>query len=400
MSDLKSSRILIVSTSQPGANPRMKKEADALSAAGYDVHVLYAFRTAWASEADRLIFEACNWTHELIGGDPKQHPWAYHFSRTLRKWDQWLGNQERAACRGFRSFQSAIQRHAPDFLIGHNPGALPLLRWAKVTLGVPVLFDAEDYHSGEFEEGSLEHRQTQFLEDQNLPVIGAISAASPLIAEAYRKRFPSLQVDTVNNAFPTSLQPNFEEDLAPPLKLVWFSQVIGLDRGLQEFFHLLEPLQEIHIDITLIGRSNPKTIEELEGCLLHPEHQLKVLPPMPETDLARVLAQHHIGLALETTETLNHQLCRANKLFMYPLTGCLMLVSSTPGQNDFLSEHPETGISLTRWGEIEGLIRLWSEDATRLNEMRKKAWVRAKDQLNWERESHAHVERIASMVNR
>ena len=35
----------------------MKKEADALSAAGHDIHVLYAFRTAWASEADRLIFE-------------------------------------------------------------------------------------------------------------------------------------------------------------------------------------------------------------------------------------------------------------------------------------------------------------------------------------------------------
>ena len=59
----------------------MKKEADVLSAAGHDVHVLYAFRTTWASAADRLIFENCNWTHELIGGDPEQHPWAYHFSR-------------------------------------------------------------------------------------------------------------------------------------------------------------------------------------------------------------------------------------------------------------------------------------------------------------------------------
>ena len=400
MSDIMPPRILIVSTSQPGANPRMKKEADVLSAAGHDVHVLYAFRTTWASAADRLIFENCNWTHELIGGDPEQHPWAYHFSRARRKWNEWLGNQERAACRGFRSFQSAIQRHAPDLVIGHNPGTLPLLRWAKVTLGVPVLFDAEDYHSGEFEKGSPEHRQTQFLEDHNLPVIGAISAASPLIAEAYQSRFPYLQVGTVNNAFPTSIQPNFEEDISPPLKLVWFSQVIGLDRGLQEFFHLLEPLQGIHIDITLIGRSNPDTIEELKGCLLHPEHQLKVLPPMPESDLARVLAQHHIGLALETTKTLNRKLCRTNKLFMYPLTGCLMLVSSTPGQDDFLSEHPETGISLTQWGEMEGLIRLWSEDATSLNEMRKTAWVRAKAQLNWERESQAHVNRITSMVNR
>lgn len=394
-----SRRILILSTSQPGSNPRMNKEADALSAAGHEVHILYSFRTKWASQADSLIFDTCNWTHELIGGDPEKHPWVYYLSRVLRKWDEWRGDTEKAACRGFRSFKSAIQRHSPDLVIGHNPGTLPLLRWAKVSMNVPVLFDAEDYHSGEFEKGSPEHRQTQFLEDQNLPIIGAISAASPLIAEAYRNRFPSLEVDTVNNAFPTSIQPKFCEDMPVPLKLVWFSQVIGLDRGLQGFFHRLQTLQGVRIEITLIGRSNPNTIEELRGCLRHPAHQLKVLPPMPESDLAKVLAQHHIGLALESTITLNRRICRTNKLFMYPLTGCLMLVSSTPGQDDFLDEHAETGISLSQWDKIEALIRKWSEDPTNLNERREKAWHRAKSTLNWEIESQAHVERINSMLN-
>ena len=393
-------RILIISTSQPGANPRMKKEADALSATGHDVHVLYSFRTTWASKADRLIFDTCTWTHELIGGNPATRPCAYHFSRFLRKWDQWRGDKERAACRGFRSFQSAIQSHSPDLVIGHNTGTLPLLSWAKVSLDIPVLFDAEDYHSGEFEEGSPEQRQCQFLEDKNLPVIGAISAASPLIGDAYHTRFPSLEVGIVNNAFPTSLQPNFHKDLPLPLKLVWFSQVIGLDRGLQQFFQLLESLQGIRIDITLIGSSNPKTINELRDCLRHPEHQLKVLPPTPESELSLVLAQHHIGLTLESTKTLNRRLCRTNKLFMYPLTGCLMLVSSTPGQDDFLDEHPETGISLSQWDEIEAIIRHWSEDLADLNEKREKAWLRAKNKLNWEMESQAHVERINSMLNR
>ena len=377
----------------------MKKEADALSAAGYDVHVLYAFRTMWASKADRLIFESCTWGHELIGGDPIEHPWAYHYSRVLRKWSYWRGDIEKAACRGFRSFQSAIRRHQPSLIIGHNPGTLPLLRWARITFDIPVWFDAEDYHSGEFDQGSPEYRQIQFLEDNSLPIIGAISAASPLIAQAYQSRFPTLEVNTVNNAFPTSIQPDFHEENPLPLKLVWFSQVIGLDRGLQGFFERLQTLQGIRIDITLIGRSNPSAIEELKGCLIHPEHQLNVLPPMPEPELAQVLAQHHIGLALETTETLNRQLCRANKLFMYPLTGCLMLVSSTPGQDDFLREHPETGISLLQWKDIETLIHTWSKNPFNLNERRKKAWHRAKNQLNWEMEAEAHVARITTMLN-
>lgn len=393
-----SSRILIISTSQPGANPRMKKEADALSTAGYDVQVLYSFRAAWASKADRSIFNTCTWDHELIGGDPNQHPWTYYFSRALRKWDQWRGDKERAACRGFRSFQSAIRRHQPDLVIGHNPGTLPLLRWTKITLGISVLFDAEDYHSGEFEVGSSQHLQTKLLEDESMTIIGAISAASPLIAQAYKSRFPTLKVDIVNNAFPTSLQPDFREENPLPLKLVWFSQVIGLDRGLQGFCHRLQSLQGVRIDITLIGQSNPNTIEKLRGCLSHPEHQLSVLQPMPEPELAQVLAQQHIGLALETAETLNHQLCRANKLFMYPLTGCLMLVSSTPGQDDFLREHPETGVSLLQWEAIETLIRTWSTDPSNLNDRRRKAWHRAKSRLNWELEAEAHVARIANIL--
>ena len=395
-----SRRILIISTSQPSINPRMKKEADALSAAGYVVHVLYAFRTTWASDVDRLIFDSCSWTHEIIGGDPIDRPWTYHLSRILKKWDQWRGNKEMAACRGFRNFQSAIQRHQPDLVIGHNPGILPLLEWAKTNLSIPVLFDAEDYHSGEFKEGSLEHHQIQFLENKSLPIIGSISAASPLIAEAYQTRFPFLEVDTVNNAFPTSLQPAFRKNNPLPLKMVWFSQVIGLDRGLQGFFHRLQNLQDIRIEITLIGRSNPNTVEELKGSLHHPKHQLKFLPPIPESELTLVLAQHHIGLALETMETLNRQLCRTNKLYMYPLSGCLMLVSSTPGQDDFLDKHPETGISLSQWNEIETLIYKWSENPVNLNAKREKAWQKAKHQLNWEMESQAHVERITSMLNR
>ena len=43
-------RIAIVTTKQPGTNPRMRKNADALSAAGHDVHVYYAYTADWADK--------------------------------------------------------------------------------------------------------------------------------------------------------------------------------------------------------------------------------------------------------------------------------------------------------------------------------------------------------------
>ena len=51
-------RILFLTTKQPSTNPRMRKSADALADAGHEVHVLYAFNTAWATEADQSILRS------------------------------------------------------------------------------------------------------------------------------------------------------------------------------------------------------------------------------------------------------------------------------------------------------------------------------------------------------
>ena len=81
-----SARIAIVTTKQPGTNPRMRKNADALSAAGYDVQVMYAFNAPWADETDRHVFERATWSHHRIGGHPKEAPRAYALQRLRRKW--------------------------------------------------------------------------------------------------------------------------------------------------------------------------------------------------------------------------------------------------------------------------------------------------------------------------
>ena len=47
-----SRRIAIVTTKQPGTNPRMRKNADALARGGFDVHVLYAHNARWADATD------------------------------------------------------------------------------------------------------------------------------------------------------------------------------------------------------------------------------------------------------------------------------------------------------------------------------------------------------------
>ena len=76
-----SHRIAIVTTKQPGTNPRMRKNADALTAAGYEVHVLYAYNAEWADIADETIFKNARWTHRRVGGHPKHDPSNYMITR-------------------------------------------------------------------------------------------------------------------------------------------------------------------------------------------------------------------------------------------------------------------------------------------------------------------------------
>ena len=90
----------------------------------------------------------------------------------------------------------------PDPVIGHNPGALgPLIRISK-RLNIPALFDAEDANRGEAARQTVSTTSITQLEDRLLPDLTQMTAASPMIAQAYRKLYPALSVTTVNNAFP------------------------------------------------------------------------------------------------------------------------------------------------------------------------------------------------------
>ena len=339
-------RIAIVTTKQPGTNPRMRKNADALAAAGHDVHVLYAYNTAWADETDAALFQRAPWNHTRIGGHP-QHDKLRHFkSRAVRKCAGWLGWTDLEFCPSLTSYLRKLREWNPQLVIGHNPGTLPILtQWATIT-GIPVLFDAEDHHSGEYPDGSAEQHKVKAFEGRHLPLLRSITAASPLIGEAYQDRFPHLQVTTINNAFDAALQPDFQPLNTGPLKLVWFSQVIGLDRGIQDVLSHLRHIPELPLEITLIGTCDEPTRRTLEQCLSSEKHCLHWHAPCSEPDLMDLVAQHHVGLAIEAKPNANRAICRTNKLYTYPLCGCWTLASRTPAQVQFYQEHPELGETL------------------------------------------------------
>jgi len=172
------SRIIIITPKQPSGNPRMRKAADALASAGNTVHVLYAFNADWATQADEEILAQAQWTWERIGGHPDQAKFTYLISRLTRKLAEKIGMTRYAMCRSYSRYVARSMAWEPDLVIGHNPGALGLLVEIGNKLNIPILFDAEDYHRGEFDIGSQESLRVQKLEDDCIPQITAMTAAS------------------------------------------------------------------------------------------------------------------------------------------------------------------------------------------------------------------------------
>ena len=125
----------------------------------------------------------------------------------MRKLAEALGMTKYAMCRSYSEYVARGLAWKPDLVIGHNPGALGPLVEIGNKLNVPMLFDAEDYHRGEFHIGSQESLRVQKLEDDCIPQITAMTAASPLIAKTYEALYPQHQVTTVNNAFSKKNQP-------------------------------------------------------------------------------------------------------------------------------------------------------------------------------------------------
>ena len=395
-------RVVIVTTKQPGTNPRVRKSATALSAAGMEVHVLYAFTASWADEADQHTFRDALWRHRRIGGHPIQDRSSYLKSRLKSKIGGLLRLREWELCPALKGYIQQLQSLKPDLVIGHNPGSLPILRKWHRTTGGKVLFDAEDFHRGESYWVRVKQEATIVdLEDRTLPLLSSMTAASPLIADAYRTLYPQVNVVTVNNAFPSALlqQPPGPQD--GPLKLIWFSQVLGLDRGLAEFLDGMSMAKEIPIYLTLVGINNEVKKQAILSRIQSPEHTLQFIEPKPEGELLNLLAQHEIGLALEIGVPRNRDICRTNKLYTYPLAGCTMLASETAAQLDFLKEWPETGksINLTDPSSIADALIGAHQERNALLENRKKAWHCAQTTLNWEAESKPLVELVQSLTS-
>lgn len=397
-------KIVLVTTSQLATNPRIVKEAKALSEQGYEVVVLYSFQVEWGIEYDLEILKNSKWKALKIGGDPYSNPSKYHLTRIRYKLVEFFSfffSYKYRVTRIYKELLKHAVNEKANLYIGHNLGALPVVCEASQMNNVKFAFDAEDFHRGEFSPGSKGSKLAKGIEDQYLKHASYISSASPLIGEEYSQLYPNVEVITVNNVFSLNQQPDFLELIdTPEIRLFWFSQKISRTRGLPDVLTAMQSLKNIPIHLTLLGSSSEEEKIYINSFISCENHEIKILNPCSEKELIKISARQHIGLALEGVKPYNRQICLTNKVFTYLLAGNAIIASNTPAQKQFLEHNPGIG-RIYQIGDSTELAKFIYEfhiDRQNLLETRRNSWSLARERHNWEKEQTKLLNRIQKLA--
>ena len=222
-----------------------------------------------------------------------------------------------------------------DWVIAHNPAtfypALVASGKCKARLGI----DVEDYHPGETNDPKAAVIMKKLMQ-LILPAADYCSYASPLIMKEVNKDVKGLKNNqlVILNGF------NGNEFLKPlpaekeAIQLVWFSQNIDVNRGLENVIPVVNELYPL-IELHLIGNLKPAFaaayLQNKTGIILHPSKSQK--------ELHRFLSTCDVGLALEPGKDLNNQLAISNKLIASVQAGLYIVAFNTPAQTNFLREN-------------------------------------------------------------
>jgi glycosyltransferase involved in cell wall biosynthesis len=394
------------------------KEADVLHEQGYDVCVVHA--PGGLKETRRHgeeLMASRGWENSYVGWSPhhSEERMTYWKSSLRQRAAQWVPRAlwsisflaEVREHRVYPELAALAAQHSADLYIGHYPAGLAAAAFAADQNGSYVAYDAEDFHVGEDPDNEARIRRIDFIERRYLPRCAYVTAASDGIADALSERYPIDRPTEVYNMFPWSerktLDGKVKDRRGKALSLYWYSQTIGLNRGLQDAIRaagrLDEPVQLHFRGSILEGEVREELLREAQRSGV--DDALYFHEKVPPQELLSRAAEHDIGLALEQGNTPNSRLCTSNKLFFYPLAPLAIAATNVPGQRAILSERMDCSQLYSPGDDaaLAEILREWS-NTQQLKTAKEKALEAARREWNWERESRKILQLVGKTLDR
>ena len=282
----------------------------------------------------------------------------------------------------------------PDFIIAHNPPAFYPAYWFANKKNIPFAIDVEDYHPGENLPKSVKNGVTTLMKSL-LPKAKYISFASPLIMnESIRLVGPAIKSSiVVNNFFSEKDFVNIPIEFYEKLQLIWFSQNIDFNRGLEEMLDVLTDYED-EIALTVIG--NPKQL--FCDKYLYNKKNIEIINSLPALELIKMMNKFDVGLALEPGKDLNNDIALSNKILIYFQAGLYILASNTTAQEKFLNNHPSHGIITSlKKHELKKTLDFLIEKKNEIRDTKNERFKNS-SAFNWEYESMGLVKQWVTIL--
>ena len=403
-------KIVLISTHQPTANPRLMKEYETLKSLGYNTKVLYAYNAEWSHRIDEEKFKNDILARQdfiELGGNPHNKPIRYFLYRVLhRLFKKFAGLslffEQMSISRVALVLLRKAKNYPADLYIAHYLGALPAAVKAAAQWKTKMIFDAEDFHRGEQSYYPAQVATIMRLEEKYLPIATAITTASPLIAGEYKKLFPQQKIVVVNNVFSKKYLQPLVSNSHGTLRLFWFSQNVGQYRGLEIFIKALNELPQADISLTIMGNRRSADYEAALLALSKFPHKIVFRDPVPPQDIFAIAAEHDIGLAGEEPNCFNKEICLSNKIFAYLLAGNCIIASDMLGQKEFMEQNAGIGF-IYQHNDAKDLARKMEvlyNDRALMNNCKARARELAKYKMNWEEEQQTWLELVEKLIGK
>ena len=348
-------KINIISGIQLCNNPRVVKEADALTEAGHEVEVFSSILRRGDASLETTLSENKGW---------KLTPVIDNSNRSIGQQLRWFSARSR--CRIWNRIYRASGWGNVRQLGYAAPEMLRLCRQRKAALnivhleqalwvgnqllndGERVAIDLEDWYSEDlsskdraFRPGYLLRRWEKRLLREGCYATTTSHVMGSALAKAYNCTAPKV----LYNTFPRHERNCLDEksidrnDHKTP-SITWFSQTVGPDRGLEVLVDAL-PHIEIPVQVHIRGRCREGYEESLRSRIpAGSGHRIFFHPSVPHHQLLSRLTEHDIGFAGELSHCRSRDLTITNKIFQYLLAGLVILSSDTAGQQEISKAHP------------------------------------------------------------
>ena len=398
-------KIAIVTRASFCMNPRVWKEADALSTA-HDVTVFgVPFDRAQAA-LDQQMLESRRWNYhaavDLTGrsfSSKMEQYWYRLTSRRARYWTTYGLPDPDAIGYGIERLYDTVYAAKADLTIVHlEPGFWVGSELAKA--GRRIGADFEDWHSENSPELAHDDPQICFyrsLEQQIVHSAQHLTAESEAMCEALLQTYKGKRPEVVHNSvYATSYRPRRRRDAT--VRLIWFSQTIGQGRGLEDLFAALPHVQgdwELELRGHHLAATEQWVTKQVPAQI---RRRIRLEPIVPVWQLTDVIAENDIGLALEIPTCRNKDLTASNKLFRYIQSGLPVIASDTIGQREVLKPL-DWAAQIYRSGDkahLAELLNRWVKKPTELFALRERLYQEANALYAYEQQ----IPRLLTSVER